>query len=821
MNWKNLVTTSAVTQLTRSGAAVKLYNSSTDNMLNFNPALNFINTDLNNAGANILGPTPAGFHFIIIARPKTSYWGKTSSRAALMGNGGSGNEPAFDFEKATNAPNGIRIWTGCSAITNSTDNGTTIYSGYGAGVGSNPTHVNNQPAAWSSALQNFQTQVFGLGISRMVSGCSATDTLKTYTDGYKKVSTAKLINTSADDNGLYIGSSGSERYPNLDVAEFIIFNKELTGDELMKVESYVAIKYGITLGQGNNSIGNYNIGKNAANYNYIASDGSVFWNNAKAGSYINNIAGIGIDYASALNQKQSKSVNWNRSGQVVISLGTTVAATNNANTNSFSNDRSFLMWGDNSENTNDNTVSDRLQTAYATFTYANRSDLRRLKRVWQAQNSGVNQPVRVQFPVDNVGTTEFASETVCAKYVLISSTDPTFNSNVTIVPLATVGSNYEATITYPAGVSYFTFGKADNIVEGIVNLPAVSRPTVNLVSPCTQDAFTYYYATDDAGRERKLFAINWNGNTPVAGISGNIDYSTSAHSVTTGSNTTNIMGRILGITPAGGNFVNNGGIILRLYYSPAELTASIVPGAGSQNWFKTPLTPSGVIASNNGTTINAAAFTPSATGTEDGVHYVEFSNINSFSSFGYVSQRILSILPAQNLRITEAKETEKCTITLQWAADVQKANGTFTIEHSKDGNTFLSIAKQNAASTQRQYQYHHNIGAYTSNTNFYRIKYTDVNATVSYSKIAIVKNACSSKAFSLAPNPVKNEINITNLGEGKKNLSVFSIDGRLIYTATSSTTLHIVDASKWSAGIYSVIVDYSDNTRSVKKIIKE
>lgn len=69
----------------------------------------------------------------------------------------------------------------------------------------------------------------------------------------------------------------------------------MTGISRNQVESYLAIKYGITLDQTTAT-------------NYVYSNGSIIWNAASAGVYKNNIAGIGRDDSSGLSQLRSQSV---------------------------------------------------------------------------------------------------------------------------------------------------------------------------------------------------------------------------------------------------------------------------------------------------------------------------------------------------------------------------------------------------------------------------------------------------------------------------------------------------------------------------------
>ncbi|WP_373396604.1 hypothetical protein V8V91_17805 [Algoriphagus halophilus] len=66
----------------------------------------------------------------------------------------------------------------------------------------------------------------------------------------------------------------------------------MSSNEQIKLESYLALKYGITLDQ---SVANY-----------VNSSGTVLWNNT---SYWNDVFGIGKDDASTLNQPRSNSIN--------------------------------------------------------------------------------------------------------------------------------------------------------------------------------------------------------------------------------------------------------------------------------------------------------------------------------------------------------------------------------------------------------------------------------------------------------------------------------------------------------------------------------
>ncbi|NML58967.1 LamG domain-containing protein [Chryseobacterium cheonjiense] len=216
------------------------------------------------------------------------------------------------------------------------------------------------------------------------------------------------------------------------MSEVIAYERALTAAEMQRVRTYLSIKYGTTLDQ-------------STAQNYLASDGTtVLWNATTNAAYKNNIAGIGRDDTSTLNQKQSQSIN---SGtQVVIGNGS-IAASNAANTNSFAADKSALVWGDNGLpltyiTSVNNNIPSGLNFAY------------RMSRIWRVQETGTVGTVKVAMRAAAVAYGENA-------YIIVSS-DPTFASGNTWYPLTTTTTingvtHYTADIDFTSG-QYFTFG---------------------------------------------------------------------------------------------------------------------------------------------------------------------------------------------------------------------------------------------------------------------------------------------------------------------------------------------------------------------------
>lgn len=108
--------------------------------------------------------------------------------------------------------------------------------------------------------------------------------------------------------------------------ELIVYDRILDAREKLQVESYLALKYGLSL-----------------TTNYLNADGALIWDHQKYLTYSHGIAGIVRDDKAGLNQKQASS-------QVEESFFTmgleSIESTNNQNKATLPN-QSFLLWGHN------------------------------------------------------------------------------------------------------------------------------------------------------------------------------------------------------------------------------------------------------------------------------------------------------------------------------------------------------------------------------------------------------------------------------------------------------------------------------------------
>ncbi len=191
------------------------------------------------------------------------------------------------------------------------------------------------------------------------------------------------------------------------IGDLIVYDKTLTATEQQRVETYTGIKYGITLSQ-------------TVPTDYLATDASVIWNATTNVAYRHSITGIGRDDLEGLDQKQSRNSDSSRL-RVAIALGA-FAENNTSNTNSFTADKSYLIWGDDNGAVSFKTTI----TGMPNVNY-------RMTRIWKVQETGTVGEVEVAVPFDALPNPR--------ESYLVVSNDAVFDNTDTYVPLYDITIN--------------------------------------------------------------------------------------------------------------------------------------------------------------------------------------------------------------------------------------------------------------------------------------------------------------------------------------------------------------------------------------------
>jgi hypothetical protein len=299
---------------------------------------------------------------------------------------------------------------------------------------------------------------------------------------------------------VYDGSKNDVFYEG-QMGELIYFeNYALTSQEIQRIESYLAVKYGITLG-------------GATPTDYLASNAAVVWDATANATYHHNVAGIGRDDASLLSQPRSKSTG--AGAAVEVDKGGPLAS-----------DLDFILWGHDNATGSSNDVP----AGYVL----------RLRRVWKTSIAGT--PGNVDLTIDLNTLTGVPSDLAASKYTLLIDSDGFFSTtdvehttgasinagvlSFTDVPLIDDGYFTIATVTDfkgPGGVfdGLALWLSADNGVENTSGDPATDgedvaawrdrtpfasdgdqtaaseRPSLSLTSTINSNPFIRFTGTDN------------------------------------------------------------------------------------------------------------------------------------------------------------------------------------------------------------------------------------------------------------------------------------------------------------------------------------
>ncbi len=201
-----------------------------------------------------------------------------------------------------------------------------------------------------------------------------------------------------------------------EIAEIIVYSTALTQTQKRQIETYLAIKYGLTLDSATD---------------YLASDGTtvLYPSTTSHNGFPHDIAGIGRDDASQLSQLSSKSLS--NDSLLIIS-----------NASDLSNGE-FLLWGNDNgavDNTNNGTPAGRLRVA----------------RIWRVAETGDVGNVDLKFELPHLTGTP-ASDLV----LLVDNSDTNFADAAQI-----------AASSYMPGVVMFTgvpLAHGDHITVGVLD----------------------------------------------------------------------------------------------------------------------------------------------------------------------------------------------------------------------------------------------------------------------------------------------------------------------------------------------------------------
>lgn len=180
-----------------------------------------------------------------------------------------------------------------------------------------------------------------------------------YSANLKGVKNANICSLFFGDKSNNDNDSSQNQAQKTTIFEFIFYPRILTETEKLKIESYLSIKYGVSL-----------VGEK----NYLSASNTKIWNFNENKSFNTNVTGIGNDENSDLFQKQSLN---SSAKDIHIGFGS-LDSISKLNRENIENE-TFLVWGNN----NGNVIFKKDESD-------KESPIKKINRVWKIQKTQVN-----------------------------------------------------------------------------------------------------------------------------------------------------------------------------------------------------------------------------------------------------------------------------------------------------------------------------------------------------------------------------------------------------------------------------------------------
>jgi hypothetical protein len=383
-----------------------------------------------------------------------------------------------------------------------------------------------------------------------------------------------------------------------------------------------------------------------------------------------------------------------------------------------------------------------------------------------------------------------------------------------------------------------------NYICGNITTNASTQSSMS--EQCTDGDWTVYGTATE-----RFFSINKNGNTLTPTVS--ITVSSAAVDSSKSSNGANqehasyLMKRYWNVDCGGCTPTTNGGVSVRFFYDPADSAAArtamrnayialkatntntLADTTTSMQWVKNstgaPYEPS--MFTGNKMTVAHLKLTP-IYGTLNGVRYVQFDTIKSFSgggggfAFGPPSGGGGVGLPvtwAGFDAVVNADHTE-----LLWHTASEQNTSHFEVEASEDGKNFMTISENIAAAGNSasllSYSYSDRDLAPVK---YYRLKQVDIEGTFDYSKIIIAKRGQETQQdFEVIAYPLSSSENkqyqllLKNTTVDLSTIQVLDYTGKPVLKSNTTNRSEILDLSQLTSGIYILSVSNGGERQVVR-----
>ena len=219
------------------------------------------------------------------------------------------------------------------------------------------------------------------------------------------------------------------------------------------------------------------------------------------------------------------------------------------------------------------------------------------------------------------------------------------------------------------------------------------------------------------------------------------------------------------------------------------------------------------IATYNGTAYQTAIGSGDNTANTATASFSSFTSSNAF----IVAKTGAITLPVNLLNFSGSLQGNNAVLSWTTATEINILN--YTIERSSDGAVFSAIgtvtAKNGVSNAYTFTDFSMNTG-----NNYYRLRITGADGTVSYSGVVVLSNTTTTLALSLYPNPVINQVTITHSkAAANAVMQVLTIDGKLVasYPVATNATQTALQVGALMSGTY--VISFRNGTETTSTIM--
>jgi hypothetical protein len=165
------------------------------------------------------------------------------------------------------------------------------------------------------------------------------------------------------------------------------------------------------------------------------------------------------------------------------------------------------------------------------------------------------------------------------------------------------------------------------------------------------------------------------------------------------------------------------------------------------------------------------------------------------------------------------QENNNGTLSLHWTTELPVENGTFVLEHSREGEQFAPVSQRAGSSADQTAEQTPQPGF-----NFYQIRYFGPETEEAvFSNVVRFDRFDAAQSVLLYPNPVSEQLFIqSKASTGPVVLSIYRPDGTQVYTVhLDSGSLKEVNMRSFASGIYWVRIQDEKGAIQSLKVVKE